>query len=546
MEPAPAPDFFVSLQKFSEASVGARDTVYSFFQLYARITECLRLRRHVTILENGTGSGAFAEVLAQSVPGAQILAVDDSLDPSKLSTPPNSRVSFYESDLTRPQAVQELNTFYDLVVDGAANKKGRRLAVLDACAPFLKPGGMYVMEGVTGADVEFDRVFLEAIAYKYQLRVMYLDMHQKFVPNDNAVIFVRDSYGPIVNSHAVILSVESPSSPPRAARKPRIFVPGLQGCGLGNCMFQVAAAVALLDTGAYAGIFLDSSSPSLNFGTAAQPDRDRRKLDSQTQQPLSYLTTVFATPVLQPTEEAIPGDAVNLTGNYTGTFFPELETVKHSDVVLRGYFQHRDYFVALGDRLLTAFNLSDDATKAAVEARYPVKEYANVAMVGVRACADFKHMRALSKATYHAALQHLFPYVPASQCAVLVLADVKGGDVSEWFEAPPGVAHWVVDEDDVTQLYAAQLCNAFVVGESSFHYWAALLKYLREPATTQVLCFRDTDITERNLHFPDWIVMAPTPGISQALSALYASAPPVFATRPLTASDVSLASSYFS
>ena len=56
----------------------------------------------------------------------------------------------------------------------------------------------------------------------------------------------------------------------------------------------------------------------------------------------------------------------------------------------------------------------------------------------------------------------------------------------------------IINENDIDQFYFGLLCNHFIIGESTFHYWIALLKYIKEP-TTSVYIFKDTDLYIRNL-----------------------------------------------
>jgi len=61
-----------------------------------------------------------------------------------------------------------------------------------------------------------------------------------------------------------------------------------------------------------------------------------------------------------------------------------------------------------------------------------------------------------------------------------------------------------IDEDDITQIKAGLLCSNFILSKSTYHYWIALLKNFMDN-DTKVVCFKNTDITNRNLALDNWI-----------------------------------------
>ena len=61
-----------------------------------------------------------------------------------------------------------------------------------------------------------------------------------------------------------------------------------------------------------------------------------------------------------------------------------------------------------------------------------------------------------------------------------------------------------IDEDDISQLNIGLLCNYFILSESTYHYWVAVIKNYMDK-NTKVICFNDTDLTNRNLALDDWI-----------------------------------------
>ena len=65
----------------------------------------------------------------------------------------------------------------------------------------------------------------------------------------------------------------------------------------------------------------------------------------------------------------------------------------------------------------------------------------------------------------------------------------------------------IVNETDIDQFYVGLQCNHFIIGESTFHYWIALLKTIKDPKS-KVYVFNNTDITNRNLNkYLNWNVV---------------------------------------
>ncbi len=492
----------------------------SYGVLYEHVLMCLQDRLHVTVLEIGTGCGAFAEVVALTLPTAHVLAVDTTLVNVRYARG-NPRVFMYERDATKTETAQELNSFYDLVVDNASHTAKDQLESLDVFAPYLKPGGMYVLEDIADASMQSP---IQALATKHDLTLIWGDLRAiRGRPNDVVAILTRNNYNFAVNRHNVVLSVASASpSPPSSSlslpslptssslflpssngKLPSIYVAGVVNGGLGNCMFQVAAAAALWDSAKYNAIYLDTSSFSLRYGTGVMADRKRlrTKPDGAYE---TYLDNIFSSPLLRQVSD-LPRDTTDVTGTYAGTYEPEPATVA-GDIVIRGFCQHRDFVLRNPANVLRAFNCGDVRRRDYVAARYPLHAFSTVVMVGVRACDDFKHMNKVNYAALSAALGIALQHKHAAECAVLALVDKPGINVLDWVAIPPGVALFVVDdaEDDVTQMYAGLQCDTFILGESTFHYWVALMKYLQEPQTTKVLFFTDTDVSNRNLDMPGW------------------------------------------
>ena len=165
-----------------------------------------------------------------------------------------------------------------------------------------------------------------------------------------------------------------PQTPP-----PTVFVSGISG--LGNNLFQVAAAVYYAETYGFR-VVLDASSPTLRWGTAGFTNRDKARR-SLLGAKLSYLDTLFRSPKLK--QQWPVGNGTDALAGLTG--LPGVTTV-HNDYAaaryvprqearpgtsglpspnlhLTGFHQHRDLFLPTLARLPAYLNLDADwATRA--------------------------------------------------------------------------------------------------------------------------------------------------------------------------------------
>jgi hypothetical protein len=121
--------------------------------------------------------------------------------------------------------------------------------------------------------------------------------------------------------------------------------------------------------------------------------------------------------------------------------------------------------------------------------------------IGVRVGRDFAHMKRITQSSYVTALDILASRgVDTSN--ILVIADVD----SYWTDTKYSVKHVV--EDDVTQFSIGMSCKHFILSESTFHLWIAYLGTINDSSKT-VICFNNTDVTNRGLALDSWTCIDP-------------------------------------
>jgi hypothetical protein len=129
---------------------------------------------------------------------------------------------------------------------------------------------------------------------------------------------------------------------------------------------------------------------------------------------------------------------------------------------------------------------------------YITNKYGDVrggTMLGIRRGLDFAHMTKLTDNSYRRALEHVEGLGESTEKLYVI------GDVSAPLDLG-GRSYTAVDESDIVQFYFGLSCKNFILSESTFHLWIA---YLAMDPEKKVVCFNDTDITNRNLVMPGWI-----------------------------------------
>jgi hypothetical protein len=273
-----------------------------------------------------------------------------------------------------------------------------------------------------------------------------------------------------------------------------IIVPGVGG--LGNILFQLAAAIPYAIEYKYSIVF-DNCSLNLHVGTAKITNRNRvRKINGIEQ---SYKNTIFNTNNIS-YKNILPNINKVIENNYTSDKY----TPQDNDIVLKiqGYCQNILLFYEYLKYIPEYINLKDIIIFNYIYDKYNISKDDDIIMIGMRLCDDFKHMNKITAQSYNKAIKKLNP-TPTTK--IMIIAD--NYDIAKSsFKLDTNCELIYIDEDDITQIYAGLLCSSFILSESTFHWWISTLKCAQDE-TTKVICFNNTDLTNRPLVLPNWIVM---------------------------------------
>ena len=275
---------------------------------------------------------------------------------------------------------------------------------------------------------------------------------------------------------------------------PRVYVEGHQYWGLGNILFQVASALYYHVTHHYE-IVLNQDCPYIQYG-----NKDPRHAKN-------YREDIFARfsfDALPPPERRI-----TLTNDYQCHRYDEVTLdpqLCDLDICIQGYCQHHRLFDDIRPALNEWFPWNDPVILRYLDAKYAHVDWTlPTVLVGLRIRDDFKHMTKIQPHSYQRALHHMAVDFAGGYNIMIVSDTSVGIDAALDFPLPgcPAAVEYV-EETDIVQMYLGLRCSHFVLCESTFHYWIAVFRQIRDPDRTRVVCFEDTDMTLRNLALPEW------------------------------------------
>lgn len=260
---------------------------------------------------------------------------------------------------------------------------------------------------------------------------------------------------------------------------PNVYLSGVGG--LGNCLFQLSAAIYYCEKYKY-NLFL-IKSPSLLFGTSKMFGRVKCHTDGQ--EVLTYDKTIF--------NKLVFIDRLNEICQIIHNDYTENHMVIDENLYISGYNQNLNLFKEVFYAIPRYLNLDDTLIKEYITNKYG--DLSSATVIGLRIGSDFSHMTKITPKSYMNALDIL------GVTNVYVIGDMPS---DKFF----GSTFKDIEESDIVQLYFGMMCKNYILSESTFHLWIAYLGTdFGKDLTKKVICFNNTDITNRHLELDSWIRM---------------------------------------
>ena len=182
--------------------------------------------------------------------------------------------------------------------------------------------------------------------------------------------------------------------------------------------------------------------------------------------------------------------------------YSDNKIVPETDLYIKGYCQNVNLFIEFIEKIPKYLNLNDSFFIDYINKKYG--DISNSICIGIRIGNDFKNMTKLKSESYIKAINY-FKDRNENIDNIFILSDVpninkNGFDIDKHFN------YTEVNEKDIIQFYFGLMCKNYILSESTFHLWIAYLGTL-ESKDKNVICFNNTDITNRNLNLKNWITI---------------------------------------
>lgn len=188
----PEPSLLQLLKQYGSAHTGEgtdKNCTHCYGPFYENLFEPFRTSV-TSVLEIGACAGAFCLVCAEYFPNASVDGIDKTLQYIAFGKS-NDRIKYHQIDATLKNAPCLLNhARYDIIIDDGSHHPPHQLDTLDIFAPYIRPGGVYVIEDIQTGDTIKDQ--LSRIAEEHGLIMSWHDLsHVNSRYDDVLAVFRR-------------------------------------------------------------------------------------------------------------------------------------------------------------------------------------------------------------------------------------------------------------------------------------------------------------------------------------------------------------------
>jgi len=263
-------------------------------------------------------------------------------------------------------------------------------------------------------------------------------------------------------------------------RAKTVYVRGLGG--LGNCLFQIAAAIYYCEKYNYNLVLIYSDS--LLFGTSNLFGKTKcYRIGTMF---VTYDKTIFSKLSFS---QSITESYDTIHNDYTSN-----RITPSNNLLISGYNQNLGLFDTVRNKITQYFNINDPAIN-----KYIAGKYGNVSegtIICIRRGKDFETVKYPTNDSYLKALDYLRKSNKITG-KIYILSDIP---INDQF----GTECTIVDECDIVQLQFGVSCKNYILSESTFHLWMAYFgtDFGKKQEKT-VICYNNSGIA--SLCLENWI-----------------------------------------
>lgn len=268
----------------------------------------------------------------------------------------------------------------------------------------------------------------------------------------------------------------------------------IQGTGgLGNCLFQIAAAIHYCEKYGYSIVLLYSES--LLFGTSNKFDKTKCLMGSDNNW-ITYDKTIYKNFKFDYFNYIQVDDTtIKLENDFTDNRI----MVTGEDIVIGGYNQNLNLFKEYINIIPNYLHLYHDTIREYITNKYG--DISDGICVCIRMGSDFTSLSRLVTESYINALDY-YKNAGENMKNIYIISDMP--NINTLFAIHETYKYIEINESDIIQFYFGLQCKNYILSESTFHLWIAYLGTISKPSKN-VICFNNTHITNHNLALENWI-----------------------------------------
>ena len=254
--------------------------------------------------------------------------------------------------------------------------------------------------------------------------------------------------------------------------------------GLGNCLFQVSAAIYYCEKHNYNLKLIKNNT--LLFGTSNYFGKNQMLIVND--EYITYDKTIFNKITF--IDEITTSCSIH--NDYTNN---KLHNLNDQDILISGCNQNLNLFNEVFNEIPKYLNITDKTYETYIFNKYG--DISSGTVICLRKGTDFLEMTKITQKSYINALKCLNL---KENDKIYIISDVP---VNNYFEDNNFIE---INESDIIQFYFGLSCKNYILSESTFHLWISYLGTdFGKNVNKNVICFNDTDITNRKLDIETFI-----------------------------------------
>lgn len=428
---------------------------------------CIECEQMTHMLDHGYKTGNSLRFWRDYLPNANIVGID--IYKEALFT--EERIETYECDQSKYESLDNLINLIDrqfeIIIDDGSHVLEHQLKSFIKLEQMLCDDGIYIIEDVLSSYIE---IYKNLSCFNDNYRNYIINKYDIYYYDRNEYSYIKDS------SYMVVF---------KKKHNKCIYVNSDNHYGLGNTMFQIATASYYCEKHGYE-LYLNENSEWLKYGTGNMFNKNQAKLN--------YLDTIFKNI-----------KRTNNTSNYNEKVYNDCYTLNYSinnsemnKILIEGWSQNIYLFYEVKDSLFKYFDFNDNKIINDLNKKYNIKDDEINVLIGVRIGIDgaFKYGNPyINKSSYSKVLDLIIDENKGNNKKVNFFVISDSNEISCMIDKKYNVKNII--ENDIYQFYFGLMCNHFILSESTFHYWIALLASIKNPKS-KVYIFKNTDIVNKH------------------------------------------------